>query len=98
MLLLDVFYNLSINLDQVEIEEDELPTSSSDDEGEYQDDVLDEMLNKLLNEGAHKEALFKDLLVYKYWKLRPKPSPEELVSLANLLNMTMEGIQQVWRI
>ena len=32
---------------------------------------------------------------FRYWKLRPEPSPEELVSLANLLNMTMEGIQQV---
>ena len=28
------------------------------------------MLNKLLKEGAHKEALFKDLLVYKSVKYK----------------------------
>ena len=39
--------------------------SSSEDDDFCEDDILDQMLNKLLNEGAHKEALFKDLLVYK---------------------------------
>ncbi|KAL5270262.1 hypothetical protein ACHWQZ_G001114 [Mnemiopsis leidyi] len=78
-----------------EEETDEYDSSSEEEDNFYGDDILDQMLNKLLHEGAHKEALFKDLLVYKYWKLRPEPSPEELVSLANLLNMTMEGIQQI---
>ena len=45
---------------------EEYDTSSEDEEDNCdEDDILDQMLNKLLYEGAHKEALFKDLLVYK---------------------------------
>ena len=44
---------------------DEYDSSSEEEDNFYGDDILDQMLNKLLHEGAHKEALFKDLLVYK---------------------------------
>ena len=54
------------NFQRLHIKEEQTDDSSCGEEDSfYEDDILDQMLNKLLHEGAHKEALFKDLLVYK---------------------------------